>query len=81
MIKYITLCFFKITGAVTGTSREKLYQELLFESLQQRCWYRYIARKSENIPQLRTKHDILKKLLSPSTIKEWNNLDPETRKS
>ena len=29
-----------ITGAVRGTSREKLYQELGFESLQQRRWYR-----------------------------------------
>ena len=29
-----------ITGAVRGTSREKLYQELGFESLQQRHWYR-----------------------------------------
>ena len=28
-----------ITGAVKGTSREKLYQELGFESLQQRRWY------------------------------------------
>ena len=28
-----------ITGAVRGTSREKLYQELGFESLQQRRWY------------------------------------------
>ena len=29
-----------ITGAVRGTSREKLYQQLCFESLQQRRWYR-----------------------------------------
>ena len=28
-----------ITGAVRGTSREKLYQKLGFESLQQRRWY------------------------------------------
>ena len=28
-----------IMGAVRGTSREKLYQELGFESLQQRRWY------------------------------------------
>ena len=28
------------TGAIRGTSREKLYQELGFESLQQRRWYR-----------------------------------------
>ena len=28
-----------ITGAIRGSSREKLYQELGFESLQQRRWY------------------------------------------
>ena len=28
-----------ITDAVRGSSREKLYQELGFESLQQRRWY------------------------------------------
>ena len=76
-----------ITGAVRATSREKLYQESGFESLQQRCWYRklcclfkiinnqslnylfqlvpspstrYFVRNSENIPQLRTKHDFFK---------------------
>ena len=29
-----------ITGAICGSSREKLYQELGFETLQQRHWYR-----------------------------------------
>ena len=29
-----------ITGAIRGTSKEKLYQELGLESLQLRCWYR-----------------------------------------
>ena len=28
-----------ITGAIRGSSREKLYQELGFESLQERRWY------------------------------------------
>ena len=32
-----------ITGAVRGTSREKIYQELVFESLQQRRWYRKLC--------------------------------------
>ena len=32
-----------ITGTVRGTSREKLYQELGFESPQQRRWYRKLA--------------------------------------
>ena len=97
-----------ITGAVRGTSREKLYQELGFESLQQRRWYRklcclfkiikkqspnylfqlvpspntrYFTRNSENIPQLRTKHDFSKNSFFPSTLKQWNNLDPHIEKS
>ena len=32
-----------IVGAVRGTSREKLYQELGLESLQQRRWYRKLC--------------------------------------
>ena len=32
-----------ITGAIRGTSKEKLYQELGFESLQQRLWYRKLC--------------------------------------
>ena len=96
-----------ITGAVRGTSTEKIYQELGFESLQQRRWYRklcclfkiinnqsprylfqlvpspntrYFSRNSENIPQLRTKHDFLENSFVPSTIKEWNNLGTHIRK-
>ena len=32
-----------ITGAINGSLTEKLYQELDFESLQQRCWYRKLC--------------------------------------
>ena len=32
-----------ITGAIRGTSREKLYQELGLESLQKRRWYRKLC--------------------------------------
>ena len=32
-----------ITGAVRGTSREKFYQELAFESLQQRRWFKKLC--------------------------------------
>ena len=32
-----------ITGAVKGTSKEKLYQELGFESLSFRRWYRKLS--------------------------------------
>ena len=97
-----------ITGPARGTSRETLYQELGFEFLQKRRWYRkicclfkiinnqsprylfqlipslntrYFSRNSENIPQLRTKHDFFRNSFFPSTIKEWNNLDPQIRKS
>ena len=31
------------TGAIRGSFREKLYQELGFESLQQRWWYRKLC--------------------------------------
>ena len=33
----------EITGAVRETSREKLYQELGFESIQRRRWYRKLC--------------------------------------
>ena len=95
-----------ITGAVRGTSREKLYQELGFESLQQRRWYRklcclfkiiknqspsylfqlvpspnirYFARNSENIPQLRTKHDF-QKFLFPLGYKRLEQSGPAYQK-
>ena len=32
-----------ITGTTRGSSREKLYQELGFESLQQQRWYRKLC--------------------------------------
>ena len=32
-----------ITGAIRGTSKEKIYQELGLESLQSRRWYRNLA--------------------------------------
>ena len=32
-----------ITGAIRGTSKETLYQELGLESLQLRCWYRKLG--------------------------------------
>ena len=42
---------------------------------------RYFARNSENIPQLRKEHEFFKNSFSPSTIKEWTNLEPKIRKS
>ena len=39
--QYNALLF--ITGAIRGTSKEKLYQELGFKSLQHRCWFRKLC--------------------------------------
>ena len=32
-----------ITGAIQGTSRDKIYQELAFESLKSRRWYKRLT--------------------------------------
>ena len=42
---------------------------------------RYFSRNSENIPKLRTKHGFFRNSFFFLTIKEWNNLDPQIRKS
>ena len=92
-----------LTGAIRGSSREKLYQELSLESLQLRRWYRklccfykiynkqapgyltelipnrneaYQTRHFANISSLNFKHDFFKNAFFPSTILEWNKLDP-----
>ena len=95
-----------ITGAIRGSSREKIYQELGFESLQERRWYRklcsfykgfknesprylfniipirnpaYSTRNNVNIPLFKSNHNFFKNSFFPSTIIEWNNLDPNLR--
>ena len=97
-----------ITGAIRGTSKEKLYQEIGLESLQLRRWYRklgmfykifkskspqylfklipektssYVTRNAENIPLFNIKHNFYKNSFFPSSIIEWNNLDPKLRNS
>ena len=97
-----------ITGAIRGTSKEKLYQELGWESLQLRGWYRkvgmfykiykykspqylfslipekthaYATRNVDNIPCFKIRHNFFKNSFFPSTIIEWNNLDPNLRNS
>ena len=97
-----------ITGAIRGSSRAKIHQELDFESLQQRRWYRklcsfykvfknkstrylfiiipirnpvYSTRNHVNIPLFKTNHNFFKNSFFPSTIIEWNNLDPNLRNS
>ena len=97
-----------ITGAIRVTSKEKLYNELGLESLQNRRWYRKLSflykvianqspsylfkmipkknmsrptRGSDNIPLLGTKHNFFQNSYFPSSIKEWNRLDIDIRKS
>ena len=97
-----------ITGAIRGSSKEKIYQELGFESLRVRRWYRkrclfykvlnnehlqylfnlipirpmlYPTRKVLNIPLLNANHNFFKNSFFPSTITEWNKLDPGLRKT
>ena len=77
--------------AITGSIREKIYQKLGSESLQQRRWYRklclfftrqaYMTRNKNSIPLLNVKHDYFKNYFFPSTIIEWNNLDSNIRNS
>ena len=80
-----------ITGAIRGTSRAKLYQELGLESLQKRRWYRklcklsirraYNTRNIDYIPCFNTRHNFFRNSFFPSTLIEWNNLDINIRNS
>ena len=97
-----------LTGALRGSSKEKLYQDPGLESLQLRRWYRklccfyriynkqapgylneLIPTRSEacqtrhvaNIRSLSFKHNFFKMTFFPSTISEWNKLDPSLRNS
>ena len=85
-----------ITEAIRGSSREKIYRELGFESLQQCRWYRklcsfyniipirnpvYSTRNHPNIPLFKTNHNFFKNSFFLSTIIEWNNLDLNLRNS
>ena len=68
----VSCCLFKI---INNQSRSYLFQLVPSPNI------RYFARNSENIPHFRTKHDFFKNSFFPTTIKEWNNLDPHIRKS
>ena len=99
---------FAITGAIRGTSKERLYEELGLESLQHRRWYRklcylykivvnkspnylfkvvpasntiYNIRNTNDIPLMNIKHNFFKITFFPSTIIEWNKIDPAIRNS
>ena len=63
-----------ITGAIRGSSTEKIYEELGLESLKSRCWYRkmgflYKVFKSESLSYLF------------NTIPNSNNRKHQTRNS
>ena len=67
-----------ITGAIRGTSKEKLYQELGFESLQSRRWFRKLSlfyKIIKNESPLYFCHLIPKPLASYST-RNSENLPP-----
>ena len=92
-----------LSGAIRGSSREKIYQELGLESFQRRHWCRklslfyrifkenkpvylfnliptkisnYETRNTNEITLSRTKHNFFKISFFPSTVIEWNKLDP-----
>ena len=95
-----------LSGAIRGSSREKLYHELGLESLQCRRWYRklclfykifkekkpaylfnlipsknpnYNTRNTDKVTPFHTKHNFFKNSFFPSTVIEWNKLDPNLR--
>ena len=81
-----------ITGAIRGTSTEKLYNELGLETLEKRRWYRklccfYKVYKSHslkyqnNIPQFKVKHNFFRNSFFPSAVIEWNKFDLNIRNS
>ena len=73
-----------ITGAIRGSSRENLYQELSLESLKLRRWYRkfFILQKIEWALVFQTQKnehrsylfDIISKILSTGTSRSHNNI-------
>ena len=65
-----------ITGAIRGSSREKLYQELGLESLKSRRWYRKLClffklKKNKHPSYL---FDMIPKVLSTRTTRNYTNI-------
>ena len=60
-----------ITGAIRGSSREKLYQELGLESLKSRRWYQKLCLFFKHPSSL---FDIIPKFLSTRTTRNHNNI-------
>ena len=65
-----------ITGAIRGSSREKLYQELGLESLKSRRWYQklcsFFKLKKNKHPSFH--FDVIPKVLSTRTTRNHNNI-------
>ena len=97
-----------ITGAIRGSSKGKLYQELGFEYLSSRRWLRklcqfykvvvnkspnylydyvstvnksYQTRNGDKFLHMCCRTEYFSNSFFPYTIKEWNSLSPEIRKS
>ena len=65
-----------ITGAIRGSSREKLYQELGLESLKSRRWYRKLCLFFKLIKNKHPSYlfDMIPKVLSTRTTRNHNNI-------
>ena len=63
-----------ITGAIRGSSREKLYQELGLESLKSRRWYRKLCLFFKLKKNLFYLFDMIPKVLSTRTTRNFNNM-------
>ena len=77
-----------IAGTISGTSKEKLYQELRFETMKERRWFRrlcyfyrilnnrhYNTRKYSKIRQIFCRTKNVSNSFLPQTIREWNKID------
>ena len=65
-----------ITGAIRGSSREKLYQELGLESLKSRRWYRklYLFFKLKKNKYPSYLFDMIPKVLSTRTTRNYSSI-------
>ena len=65
-----------ITGAIRGTSKDKLFEELGLESLQHRWWYRKLCYFYKILKDQSPKHffNIISKLTRPYSTRNANNI-------
>ena len=65
-----------ITGAIQGTSRDKIYQELGLKSLKSRRWYKRLSLMFKIMKEEALKYLINLILKCEKTIRTGNNLIP-----